>query len=344
MFCFVSEDELSGVDLEYDDPDEDMDPQEDSFFQEDNDEDKDNNVDGENVKQYQWKTGAKAVLQSIGFYYVLKSFWNDPIFLGFTKYYDNRGKKDTIKQNNLNNMKRLLFQMSNGAAKYSDKYITAGNFSRVVLKMEKHKVTYQTQANYYKSLAHFIAFERHRNLQKMTETGKDAAKRLKYQAMEIKSIGHRLHSRATNEDKDRKLLKKRGPTPWEVTALLRSKARNDVDTLLKVAEQGVQLTRNQVCKVNRFLVSYILLGLGNRLSAAEGITKELVDQGFEENMLKDYLGKEAVCINSRDHKTSQRYTARIVLNEWGLDFFKRYAQYVRPAIVKTSGTISAAFV
>ena len=37
----------------------------------------------------------------------------------------------------------------------------------------------------------------------MTETGKDAAKRLKYQAMEIKSIGHRLHSRATDEGKIR---------------------------------------------------------------------------------------------------------------------------------------------
>ena len=164
IFSFVSEDELSGVDLEYDDPDEDMDPQEDNFFQEDSDEDKeddeddeDDNVDGEYVKQYQWKTGAKAVLQSIGFYYVLKSFWNDPPdFPRVYKILRQSRKKDAIKQNNLNNMKRLLFQMFNGAAEYSDKYITADNFNRVVLKMEEHQVTYQTQANYYKSLAHSI--------------------------------------------------------------------------------------------------------------------------------------------------------------------------------------------
>ena len=33
----------------------------------------------------------------------------------------------------------------------------------------------------------------------MTKKGKDTAKRLQYQFMEIKSIGHRLHSRATDE-------------------------------------------------------------------------------------------------------------------------------------------------
>ena len=89
IFCFFSENELSGVDLEYDDPDKDMDPDEQDFFLEDEDNEDNNVVDGDYVKQYQWKTGIKAILHSIGHYKVLKSFWNDPILFGFQKYYDN---------------------------------------------------------------------------------------------------------------------------------------------------------------------------------------------------------------------------------------------------------------
>ena len=57
---------------------------------------------------------------------------------------------------------------------------------------------------------------------------------------------------------------------------LRSFTKNDVDKLLTAAENGTLLNRDQVAKVNIFLVSYILL-LANRPSAAEELT---VDFGW----------------------------------------------------------------
>ena len=137
--------------------------------------------------------------------------------------------------------------------------------------------------------------------------------------------------------------KDRGPTPWECTAVLRSLAKNDVDKLLTAAENGTILNRDQVAKVNRYLVSYTLLLLASRPSAAEELTVKLVEHGLQHNHVKDSEGNDVLVIVSSGHKTGEGYMARIILEGYILNYFERYTKFVRPQNVERTASVSKAF-
>ena len=77
----------------------------------------------------------------------------------------------------------------------------------------------------------------------------------------------------------------------------------------------------------------ILLGQGKRTSACEGLTVKMVEAALIQNQKKDSQGNDVVVINSSSHKTGKKYYEIIVLHDYSLDFFRRYAQTIRPAIV-----------
>ena len=209
----------------------------------------------------------------------------------------------------------------------------------MVLELQNAGISSQTVYNYYKSLSHFIKFEKKRYQRLMTPEGQRIAKYLKYEKEEIDQTGHRLSSKSVLERKE----KDRGPTPWECTAVLRSLAKNDVDKLLTAAENGTILNRDQVAKVNRYLVSYTLLLLASRPSAAEELTVKLVEHGLQHNHVKDSEGNDVLVIVSSGHKTGEGYMARIILEGYILNYFERYTKFVRPQIVERTASVSKAF-
>ena len=194
----------------------------------------------------------------MGWYRIPKTFWDDKIFAEFREYYETRGKRKRIKENNLGNMKRLLYRMSTGARSYSYRIITFANFLRVTRELGPNKISYSTISNYYKSLKHFIRFEKKRHQRLLTNEGKQVETYLKYEMEQINDIGHNIMSQCSDECKDKNnCLRKRGSTPWECTEVLRGQAKVDVERLLSLAEEKL-LNRIQLAKFSRYLVSVIL--------------------------------------------------------------------------------------
>ena len=101
---------------------------------------------------------------------------------------------------------------------------------------------------------------------------------------------------ASDERKDKKLLTVRGPTSYEICEVLRV-AKKDVNNLLERAETK-ELNRNQICKINRYLRSIILLELANRPSSVEGLTHRLVELWMAHKRSKTSAENEVVSINS----------------------------------------------
>ena len=64
----------------------------------------------------------------------------------------------------------------------------------------------------------------------------------------------------------------------------------------------------------------------------------MVETALVTNLKKDAQGNDAAVINSASHKTGKNYYERIVLSGYRLDFFRRYARTVRPAIVKQTAS------
>ena len=297
------------------------------------------------MKQYNRKSGNKAKLLDIGWYKVPMNFANDPVFLEFENVYVKQGKNSHVRKNLLDNMKRLLYRMSGGNSEtYSVDILDDMKFDDVIRELEELGISYNTLQDYYKSFAHFIKFQKNKYGKMGTEEGRQMYRRLKFLQADVEHTGTRVSSRGDEQRRQAKVMKAKPPTPWEVTAVLRSQAKDDVAKLLNDAKEGVHLNRDQTAKVNRFLACIITLGQANRPSACEGLTVELVEQGLTQNIWKDpKTGEEAVCIKSDDHKTAERYTVQIILKGYTLEFFKKYAHYVRPQIVKKRGATSKGF-
>ena len=230
--------------------------------------------------------------------------------------------------------------MGNGQAIFNYKIVDYKHFKLVVTELGENKISFQTCCNYYKSLKHFIRFLNHHNLRLMTEDGDHIVKYLNIELTGIKDVGHYLSSMASDVRKDKKLLKVRGPTPYEICEVLRVAKKRCQQPPRTCRDQR---TEQKSSMQDKYLSSIILLDLAYRPSSVEGLTHRLVEHCMAHNRSKTSAGNEAVSINSASHKTSESYTARFVLSGYSLDFFERYAKFVRPIIVQRNSFISKAF-
>lgn len=279
----------------------------------------------------------------IGWYEIPKQWFQCQIFKEFSDWYARQDKEDRTKDNNVRNMIRFLFKMSKGTKKeYSYEIITKKNFQEVCDVLLNAGVNYQTLYNYFKSLKHFVRFEtqRYRNLR--TAEGDAKERKLRLEMFDIEEIGTTLQAKARDQKNKDKQTQDRPPTPYEVTAIMRSEAKGLVDKHLKSAEKGHTLNRDQTALVNRYLVCHVLLSLGHRPASAERLTIMDVEFAFKHNR-KHKDGRTMVCIISKDKEVENDHTAWIVLNGQILDFYERYAKFVRPGIVKRTQTSSNAF-
>ena len=226
--------------------------------------------EGVRPKQTNWTTGTKAKCKNSDCYNIPKDFAEHPAFVEFGTWFEMQGKKDGIKKNHMDNVLRVINGMCGQKGKqYEVSVITAANFQAWTLKMKSETgMSSQTLHNYYKSLKQFIKSEESR-LDILSGGAPDgpvvrAKKQLLNELGRIELIGKRLHNDLMSEHREKRAIESMPPNPWEVTAVLRSNARADVDKYLALAEKGT-MTRDKITIINRFLSCIILLGLGKRV-------------------------------------------------------------------------------
>ena len=293
-------------------------------------------------KYYRYTEGTKGSLAKVGWYKIPKKWFQSKEFQEFWDWYGRRGKPERTKKNNTRNMIKLLYKMCKGTREqYSPDIITEKNFSDACRHLLDNGVTYETIYNYYKSFVHFVdKFGRKKYLKLRTKEGDHIARSLELEMLDIEDIGKLYQTKSMEQRKLAKSLQQMPPTPYEVNEVMRV-GRKAIDKLLTKGEDK-ELTRDETCHINRYLICHVVLTLANRPCVIEHLTITAFEHALHNCRLSDEHG-ESVMITVVQPKTADSFVAHIPLEGYMLDFWERYAMYVRYGIVRRTRSMSDAF-
>ncbi|MES9879778.1 MAG: SET domain-containing protein-lysine N-methyltransferase [Sedimenticola sp.] len=290
--------------------------------------------DVEEGRQNRYKAGTKGSLENIGWYNIPASFKSSAPFLNFRKQFANSFKNQRVTDNGAFNVIRMTYHMGGRQDTYTDKCLTEDAYNEVnKMLLTKGGCKFQTLYNYNKSLKLFVKCEQKRA---KTEQRKADKSRLKDMHAELCDKGQHLEKESKRETRVAKSKAPRVPSPYEVTEVIRV-SESRFGKIMSLAKSGMPLNRDQVCFVNRYIASYIMLMQAHRPGVLENMTTDLVLTSINEKE-----GPSAV-VNVSEHKTARQFIARVVLDEYLIPVFESYHRYVRQRIVITTNCTSEAF-
>ncbi|MES9880768.1 MAG: hypothetical protein ABW185_07795, partial [Sedimenticola sp.] len=298
-------------------------------------------VEATNVRggQIGYKAGTKGALEKAGWYKVPDSFKLSAPFVAFRNKLESNFKNDRVMNNTSFNVIRMAYYMGGRHHTYTDKCLNEDAYNGMnTMLLKEGGCKYQKLYNYNKSLKLFVKFELKRAKK---ENRKADRSRLKEMATELCEKGSHLERESKRESRVARARAPAVPTPYEVTDVLRVTSGRFAK-LMNAAKSGTVLNRDQVCFVNRYIGSYIMLHQAHRPGVLENLTCDLVLKGINAN--KEVLhGKSYSAITVIEHKTARQFTARIVLDDQLLNVFETYHRYVRQAIVNATNSTTEGF-
>ncbi|MES9903609.1 MAG: hypothetical protein ABW168_13165 [Sedimenticola sp.] len=286
-----------------------------------------------------YTAGCKGALEKAGWYKVPDSFKLSAAFVAFRKKLESNFKNERVINSTLFNVGRMTYYMGGGHITYTDKCLNEDAYNKLnTMLLKEGGCKYQTLYNYNKSLKLFMKSELKRAKK---EDRKADRSRLKEMASELCEKGSHLERESKRETRVARATAPAVATPYQVTSVLRV-AWSRFEKLMSTAQSGRVLNRDQVCFVNRFIGSYVMLHQAHRPGVLENLTCDIVLKGM--NAKKEVMhGKSYSAITVIEHKTARQFTARIVLDDQLLGIFENYHRYVRQAIVNATNSTSEGF-